>query len=323
MHRRLSYKSAGSGLLSREDASETDPALLSSTNESMPVPGCQPILQDNIPNSGTPSASDFSRDQTMGSSRRSERPFSGASLSLRTMTTAMSMPEMSYRDRADTDSPTAQMQYLSTPPFPVLRHASMEEPTSSPRTERLPSFRQLSKIADHGTDGPESRTTSYPALPAHPPTMVAQSPAKALPYFTGSQQSSPTATFAMLSNPSPTHTRPDSQDAFGIPPSPVHNHYPLPDHNRYASRRKSFGSQKAPPPLTSASSNDTNVSHQSSGADSYTTSSTTPIDHLEGVSHNTLPHPLGMQHSPPAGGVFVCEYPGCNAPAFQTQYLLK
>ena len=333
----LTYRNAGIGNLSAEDVylSGTDPQTLHSPDEFLSTSNCQPSDQDVLSTSCPPSAADYHRGQMMGSNRRPERPFLGAPLSLRTMTgQSMSMPEIPYRDRTGTDSPSHQMHFGATPPFPTLRHGSLEEPTSSPRTERLPSFRQLSKIADGGTEGSDSRAmSSYPALPAHHPTMIPQSPAKALPYFTGSQQSSPSATYSMVNQPSPPNVRLDPPDAFVVPPSPAP--YPMPDANPYAQRRRSFGSQRIPtfaPSLTS-SSNETNISHQSSGADSYGTASTTPIENssMDGPTRPSLPTPSGsgsslslsLQQSPPAGGLFTCDYPGCGSAPFQTQYLLK
>lgn len=277
---------------------------------------------DRVYHSSTPPVTEMAREQAMAS-RRSERPFSGAPLSLRTMSTSMSMPEISYRERMGTDSPTHQLGFMPTPPFQALRHGSLEEPTSSPRTERLPSFRTLSKIADGCPDGSENRTTSYPALPV-PSTMTSQSPVKSLPYFnTTSQQSSPSTSFTMLNHPSPTSVRQDLQDTFVVPPSPAP--YPMPpDQPRYVENRRSMGSNKPPAFLTHASSNDTTASYQSSGADSYSTANTTPTDSaLECPPNPALSLALAPQQSPPTSGVFICEYPGCNAPPFQTQYLLK
>lgn len=316
---------AGNGAFSREDIcpSDTDSTILPTPDE---VPGSiwQAVGQESMPTS-IPPTPDYPREEISGTNRRPERPFLGAPLSLRTMNGTVSMPEGLYRDRSGTDSPSNQISFMPTPPFATLRHTASEDHTSSPRTERLPSFRQLSKIADGGTET-ESRTTAYPALPAHTATMVSQSPAKALPYFTGNQQSSPTATFAMLNHTSPTGARPESHEAFPIPPSP--SQYPMPDQNRYAQRRRSLTSSRQPPsfgPSLTSSSNETNVSYQSSGAESYATSSTTPTEMgvMDGASHGPMSHSTGTQQSPSIAGVFICEFPGCNAPAFQTQYLLK
>jgi len=315
------YRYPGISPLSGEDSylSDTDPP-----DGFMPGPAIGP---DGLSHSATPLLQDFPKDQTLEPNRRSERSFLGAPLSLRTMNTTMSMPDM-YQGRAGTDSPTRQLHpgFTHTPPFPTLmRHTSLEEPTSSPRTERLPSFRQLSKIADCGTEGTETRaTSSYPVLPSHPPAMASHSPPKTLPYFSASQQSSPSASLAMLNNPSPTMARPEPPEHFTLqqPPTP----YQMPDPSRFAQRRRSFGLVKAPPfqhSLTS-SSNETNVSHQSS-ADSYSTANSTPT---EASGFDVPPKPsltpqMSVQQSPPATGIFHCDYPGCVAPPFQTQYLLK
>ncbi|KAL1311129.1 hypothetical protein AAFC00_001331 [Neodothiora populina] len=266
---------------------------------------------------GPPTGPGPARGHSAGPSKRSELPFLGTPLGLRTTNPSLSVAESVFRDRLGTDSPSHQMQYLPTPPFSTLS-------TSSSRTDRLPSFRQLSRIADGGTESMETRaTTSYPALPTHPSTVGAQSPAKSLPYFTGSQQSSPALGFAVGSHSLEPSTRPDSHEGFAVPLSPAVA-YGSSDRSSFAHRRRSFGSGHiAPsfvPTLTTSSSNDTNVSYQSSGADSYTTTSTTPIEHS--ASEET-PLPSNAQHSPSAGGVFTCEYPGCSAPPFQTQYLLN
>lgn len=279
--------------------------------------------QDRTFSPNTSPVMDFTREQMMGSNRRPERPYLAAPpLSLRTMTSSMSMPEISYRDRSGTDSPTHQMQYMPTPPFPILRHGSLEEPTSSPRPDRLPSFRQLSKIADGCTETSDVRSNSYPALPTNASTLGSQSPVKSLPYFnTASQQSSPSANFTMLNHPSPTNLRQEPQETYVIPHSPAS--YPVPDQHRYPESRRTDGKAKAPGFLShTSSSNDTTGSYQSSGAESYNTADT-DMHALDGSSNHMSSLSLGMQHSPPIHGVFVCDYQGCTAPPFQTQYLLK
>lgn len=234
----------------------------------------------------------------------------------------MSMPEGIYRDRPGTNSPTNQSLFGPNPPFSSLRHTNSADNTSSPRTDRLPSFRQLSKIADGGTET-EARTTSYPALPVQ--SMGPQAAAKLLPYFSGHQQSSPTASFAMLNNPSPTGGRSEPQEMFAYPNSP--SRYPMPEPGTFAQRRR-LSASKAPPAFAhtlTSSSNETNISVQSSGAESYATTSTTPTDSgaPDGPSHGSMLLPVGVRSSPSSSGIFVCEYPGCTASPFQTQYLLK
>lgn len=261
---------------------------------------------------------------------RTERPFLEASLSLRTTSSAIPMPDALYRDRASTDSPTRQFYPIpsldvSSQSYPSLRPEvkSFEESTSSPRTERLPSFRQLSKIADGATDGSEQRNTPLPSMSAYPPSLVSQT---SNPYFPGTQQSSPSAGYLSLNHQSPAGARGEGNENLGLSRSPAT--YPGPGPNSYIHRTTSFTSDKSSVFVTSltSSSNDTTNSHHSSGTDGYSTTNTTPIESIppmDGTPKPMLPLPPGMQHPPSAPGIFTCDYPGCTAAPFQTQYLLK
>ncbi|TKA68057.1 hypothetical protein B0A55_07464 [Friedmanniomyces simplex] len=102
----------------------------------------------------------------------------------------------------------------------------------------------------------------------------------------------------------------------------------------YADRRRASvatdhpGPYALPASLPSASSTESQ-GHASSAADGYSTANTTPIDQavLEGSTPRpvpNLPPPPGMpQNAMMMGGGFECNWEGCTAPPFQTQYLLS
>lgn len=291
----------------------------------------QAQFQELLPRTRTDYSPNHIYERMPTINRRIERPFLEAPLSLRSASSIIPMPEpLLYRDRASTDSPTRQLYSMpsleaSLQSYPSLRPEpkSHEDLTSSPRTERLPSFQQLSQIADGATDANEQRTTPLPSLTSYaPPSMVSQT---SNPYFPASQQSSPSTGYLSLHHQSPAGARSESNDNPVIRRAPAT--YPGP--NQYIQRTHSFTGDKTPAfitSLTSQSSNETNLSHQSSGNDGYSTTNTTPIESassIDGTPKPMLPLPPGMQHLPSAPGIFTCDYPGCTAAPFQTQYLLK
>jgi hypothetical protein len=90
-----------------------------------------------------------------------------------------------------------------------------------------------------------------------------------------------------------------------------------------STRRPSQASDIAPFSATIHSAT-TNDSYQSS--DSLSPGSQHRLSIDSALTSRTLPLPVGpnIQHiSPQVPGSFRCEYPGCNAAPFQTQYLLK
>lgn len=275
--------------------------------------------------------------------RRTERTLNGRTLSLRTMTNTTSMPETVNLDRANTNSPSQRahsfhaMGAITSSIYPPLRpDGTSEETTTSPRTDRLlPSFHQLSKIADGGTEASDPRKTGLANLSTYAGQGIAQAVTTSYPHFPPSQQSSPSTNPMLLGHPSPTSTRTEGPEAY------AHAHPPAPfsGPNTFHSRRKSAGNTRPPSfipsmtgssNVTSSSSNDTigsHQSHRSSDAGGYSTN-TTPMEStpssLDDTPKSSGPPRLQSSTSAPSvSAVFLCDYPGCSAPPFQTQYLLK
>ena len=198
--------------------------------------------------------------------------------------------------------------------------------TSSPRTERLPSFRQLTgqlpelaeaatqhdlrgqKFCHHHTQSFGSVTSQSPTLPYHPhPINV---------------QTSPSSQYAYSAR-SPTSTIGDHH--YGSPAQ-----YPGPAY--YTDRTPSAVTENTAPlpaSLPSASSSGDSHGPASSSTDGYSTNHTTPIDGAiapDGTPRQIpiLPPPAGMPHGALViAGSFKCDWPGCFAAPFQTQYLLR
>lgn len=281
----------------------------------------------------------FSQDSHHFTDRWTDRVLNGRSLSLRTMTNTVSMPEYSYLERANTNSPSQRAQSvqsvgaLSLSMYPPPRPEDMaEKAVSPPRNDRLlPSFHQLSKIADSATETTDTRTTGLPALTAYATQVIAQSAAAPHSHFPPSQQSSPSTNIMMLGHPSPTNTRTDGLETY------AHSHssapFSVPHHGN--PRRRSAQHVRPPPfiptmtssSMGTSSSTDTmssHQSHQSFEAGGHSTSHTTPMEStsssLDGTPTSAVPR---LQSSTSATGGFLCDHPGCAAPPFQTQYLLK
>lgn len=189
---------------------------------------------------------------------------------------------------------------------------------TSPQSERLPSFRQLTQLADAATQ----QDIRAPQYSRHHSQSFgsATAPSPVLPYH-------------IPPNP---QMSPNSQYAFSArsPASTMGDHYSSPTQYAgnpyYMDRRTSAIHDHAvgmPPSLPSASSS--GESHGPS-TDGYSTSHTTPIDSgaifPDGAQRNMpiLPPPRGMpQTATMMIGGFKCEWPGCDAPPFATQYLLR
>lgn len=214
--------------------------------------------------------------------------------------------------------------------LPVVPASPKREATaSSPTAQSLPSFRQLTgqlgqltELADaatqqdsrmppathHHSQSFSSTTSQSPLVPFFPP------------YLSGGQ-TSPTAYY-------PSGPR--------SPPSVMaeSNHYGSPKQFAttayYTDRRRSSTITETAPPtipsLPTNSSSGESHGHTSSSTDGYSTTHTTPIDGsgpvpTEGIQRPILPPPPGMTVVPLGG--FKCDYPGCTAMPFQTQYLLR
>jgi hypothetical protein len=282
-------------------------------------------------------SNNFSQDPHHFGDRWAGRLLNGKNLNLRNMTNTTSMPEYSHLERGNTNSPSQRAQSvhsvgaLSLSMYPPPRPEDIAEEAVSPtRKDRLlPSFHQLSKIADSGTETNDTRTTGLPTLTAYATQGIAQTATPSHSHFPPSQQSSPSTNFMMLNHPSPTNTRIDGHDMYAHSAS-----FSIPNHGN--PRRKSSQPVRPPPFIPSmtsssmgtASSTDTMnslQSHHSIESGVYSTSHTTPIgsasSSLDGTSRSTaVPR---LQSSTSAAGGFLCDHPGCAAPPFQTQYLLK
>jgi len=299
-----------------------------------PVLGYTPLLEPRAELSNN-----FSQDPHHFGDRWAGRMMNGKNLSLRTMTNTVSMPEYNHHERANTNSPTHRTQSvhsvgpLSLSMYPPPRPEDMaEEAVSPPRTDRLlPSFHQLSKIADSAADSTDTRTTGLPILTAYATQVIPQAATTSHSTFPPSQQSSPSTNFMMLNHPSPTNTRIEGHDMYAQSHSSAS--FSIPNHGN---PRRTSSQHVRPPPfiptmtsssMGTASSTDTMNSHQShhsleSGV--YTTSHTTPMgstsSSLDGTPKSSVPR---LQSSTSATGGFLCDHPGCAAPPFQTQYLLN
>lgn len=194
---------------------------------------------------------------------------------------------------------------------------------SSPKTERLPSFRQLTGQLDELAEAATAEHQRYGH--AHRPSFsstTGQSPIMSTNSYSVSQQTSPVSHYAYQMSPTSAISEPH---IYGSPPTA----YP-PYNSHLANRRPSLATSNVPllpPSLPSASSSGESNGQTSSSTEGYSTTHTTPIDQTltaENTPRPMLPPLPGMppnQIIPPGG--YRCEYPGCNAVPFQTQYLLK
>ncbi|KAF2815100.1 uncharacterized protein BDZ99DRAFT_190491 [Mytilinidion resinicola] len=215
-------------------------------------------------------------------------------------------------------SPRQTLPALQNPSSP-----SRDGPNSPNHNQKLPSFRQLSELAEAASNEQlEARANGYPhrhsfSSTGQSPTLVSRH------YSTSSIQRSPPTPFPPLSATSPISAHSDissSQDLFLRSGQ---------SHQYFFNRRPSQASDNGPP-------YGSNLPLSASTADSYPSSdsfSPGSTDHGHRMSideavnnHRTLPPPTGphIQHIPPHGASgFKCDHPGCTAPPFQTQYLLN
>ncbi|KAG9512598.1 hypothetical protein KCV07_g9381, partial [Aureobasidium melanogenum] len=282
----------------------------------------------------------FSQDSYQFASRRTDRPSNRGNPSLRTMTNTVPMPEYSFLERANTDSPSQRAQSahsagslpLSSMYPPPRLDEKTEKTVSSSRNDRLlPSFHQLSKIADSATEAIDAKATGLPALTTYASQVIAQTVATSIPHYPPPQQNSPSTNFMLLGHSSPTNTRASSHEIYAAPHSQASFTVPN-DRNP----RRTLSQNARPPPfiasissasLGTGSSADTmssHHSHQSSEAGIHSSAHTTPMEttpsSLEGPTNPPVPR---LQSSTSSPGGFLCDHPGCAAPPFQTQYLLN
>jgi hypothetical protein len=203
------------------------------------------------------------------------------------------------------------------PAFQPPHSPSRDGPVGSPKQERtLPSFRHLSELAETAINEQQEahRANGFP----HRPSIASstQSPTS------GTRQLSISSPFTVAS-PNSVNGESASRDLFL---SRGQSHLTL-----FSTRRPSQASD-AGPYSTTLHSATTNESYQSSDGLSPGTQPTPIEGHghrmsIDGaLTTRTLPLPNGplIQHIPPHGsGGFKCDYGGCTAAPFQTQYLLK
>ena len=267
--------------------------------------------------------------------RYSSRPRLSAPLKLQTMTSSdsqvSSLGQMpTYRE------PPASLRHAgssgTTSSIGLRSESSMDDRSASPKAERLPSFRQLSKAAAAGEEDSEPAPTTYPAPITYPATIPSQSPVIPPQTYPQPPQISPIRGYPYSFQPSSGSVQSDARD-------PYYANSPPPGHfsasNYYAHQRRNSVPHRSAPALpvslTSASSSGESYGQQSSGTEGYSTAHTTPIEsslQSDISSRPTLPllphmHSSGSGSGSSVQGSFTCDYPGCNAAPFQTQYLLK
>ncbi|KAK4508100.1 hypothetical protein PRZ48_001838 [Zasmidium cellare] len=235
-----------------------------------------------------------------------------------------------------TKSPTLakhmiQIEEKASSNYPPAQATSptTETPGTSSRKASLPPFRQLADLAEIASQHAQQtqQETRPPAQHSHQHSQsfsstTSQSPmAPYHPSYTNSAQTSPVSYHGFARSPTSTEGF-----TYGSPSQNPGSAYYYPD------RRTSVANDSAhtyPTPVPSLPSNpssgETPVGNAGSSTDGYSTSHTTPIDpgtvQPEAMGRPILPPPPGMAIIP-AGG-FMCDYPGCTALPFQTQYLLS
>ena len=205
---------------------------------------------------------------------------------------------------------------------------------SSPHNVRLPSFRQLSRdlpamtalaeaatqqaaaqaqqaYSHHHSESFGSATSQSPILTNHPYPLSAQTSPASYSHYAQSIRS-PTST----TSEAPQYGSPTRAQAYG--PYMPRRSLTLAEYARHP-----------PPSLPSASSSGESHGHAGSSTDGYSTAHTTPVDQpptADGTPRPILPPPQNMP-IPPGGvmipGGYTCDYVGCTAAPFQTQYLLR
>lgn len=214
-------------------------------------------------------------------------------------------------------SPSQKLPALQTPQSPP-REGSASSPSQN---QQLPSFRHLSELAETAINEQEiNRVNNYPHRQSISST--GQSPTSI-----GRQLSitslSPGGAFPLSATSPSGSSDIQSRDPFL---RSGQSHLTL-----FSTRRPSQASEGGPYSATIHSAT-TNDSYQSSDGLSPGTQPTSidsrgPRMSIDGaLTSRTLPPPVGpnIQHIPSHGsGGFKCDYPGCNAAPFQTQYLLK
>ncbi len=225
---------------------------------------------------------------------------------------------------------------------------SQSNSAKSPNGERnLPSLvSHFGSLAEAPSKDQEVRTNGIPnhgrhsfssasGGPGHSPPMSSSTQDRRLPgQFITTQQRQPLSYQAQYP---PSQTSPDStysetsprqifsqgQDQSSMSP-PKQGYHPY-----YANRRASHNDEHGPPyppPGTGESKYTPTSADGNPSSDGYTpTTDATPNDHrmsVEGIPPSSE-HPASHPNGPLVTGGFKCDFPGCPAAPFQTQYLLK
>ena len=231
--------------------------------------------------------------------------------------------------------------------------SSPPNPLGSPNAGRtLPSFHQISELADAGNQEIEARnntmshqhrpSTSISSASTH--SAIAQSPSQLSRNFAlSTQRRSPPFGPPLNSHISP----PTSANSIGEPSpadssfrvrevtsrSPGSTNYAMNSSQYFFNRPQSSAAEAGGGTYTSSvPSTGTGDSHPSIGTgDGYSSGPSPAEQHRMSIDGNPRaniilpppnPHPASREGPPPAGG-YRCDHPGCTAPPFQTQYLLK
>ncbi|EME49425.1 hypothetical protein DOTSEDRAFT_40634 [Dothistroma septosporum NZE10] len=262
----------------------------------------------------------------------------GGSVSALTVKTSMQPPAIGDAQDSIAHSPTLRKHVIqvgesSAHTLPAVHSTSPTTgtATNSRRKESLPSFRQLADLADIASQ----QSTTSEARSSGPARQHSHS-------VSSTTSQSPMAAYVSSSYPHSAQAAPAGFSTFARSPTSAVSEVsqygsPAQYHNSgyYIGRRSSNATVGAPnfppavPSLPSGSSTESHGTQASSSTDGgYSTSHTTPIEGpghllLEGIARPILPPLLGMPVPMMPAGPFKCDYPGCNAVAFQTQYLLS
>ncbi|GAB1736147.1 hypothetical protein NU219Hw_g6196t1 [Hortaea werneckii] len=233
-------------------------------------------------------------------------------------------------------SPTVDRHFISTgqptiDTLPAVQTVPKPDQAEShtPRKERLPSFSQFTGQLNELAEAAATREPQQPFGHRHTQSFGSStSQSSAVAYSTPafarrpSIQTSPVSNYAQNIR-SPTGTVNDnSQAVYGSP-----QQYAAPlayfSHRRLSNTHDGATSMYPASLPSAGTSSSESHGHAGSSTDGYSTNHTTPIDQpptIDGNPRPILPPPPGMPSS--ITMAFKCDYSGCTAPPFQTQYLL-
>ncbi|KAI6870479.1 hypothetical protein D0864_02614 [Hortaea werneckii] len=297
--------------------------------------------------SSEPSDQELKPAEEITESQSSRADHSSETLSLRPATRAETNPPLNTQTscseapvpgmvHGSAISPTVDRHFFSTgqptvdtlPAVQTVPKPDQGEP-HSPRKERLPSFSQFTGQLNELAEAAATREPQQPFGHRHTQSFgSATSQSSAVAYSTPafarrpSIQTSPVSNYAQ-SIRSPTNTVNDSSQA--VYGSPQQYAAPLAyfSHRRLSNTHDGTTSMYPASLPSAGTSSSESHGHPGSSTDGYSTTHTTPIDQpptIDGNPRPILPPPPGMPGSIMMG--FKCDYSGCTAPPFQTQYLL-